>query len=100
MVRHRHLDGREVLIEGVYQGHEIILRMLAQAPEDGEPVMLLDIGDTPTVPSRSTEGLSRREPATLEGASPLMSIILALTVTPENHHARPWRCFGGLRHVD
>ena len=36
------------MIQGLNQDHEIILRMLAQAPEDGEPGMLPDIGDTPT----------------------------------------------------
>ncbi len=44
---YHHLDGPEVLIEGVYQGHEVILRMLAQAPEDEEPGMVLDVGETP-----------------------------------------------------
>ncbi len=44
---HHHLDGPEVLIEGIYQGHEVVLRMLAEAPEDEEPGMLLDVGETP-----------------------------------------------------
>ncbi len=34
---YQHLDGPKVLIEGVYQRHEVILRTLAQAPEAEEP---------------------------------------------------------------
>ncbi len=44
---YHHLDGPEVLIEGVYQGQEVILRILAQAPDDEEPGMLLNDGETP-----------------------------------------------------
>ncbi len=42
---YHHGDGPEVLIEGVCQGHEIVLRMLAEAPDDEEPGMLLDVGE-------------------------------------------------------
>ncbi len=42
---HYHLDGPEISIEGRYQGHEVVLRILAEAPEDEEPGMALDLGD-------------------------------------------------------
>jgi len=35
-------EGPHVSIEGVYQGHEVFLRVLAYAPEDDEPGMKLD----------------------------------------------------------
>ncbi len=42
---HYHLDGPEISIEGRYQGHEVVLRILAEAPDDEEPGMALDLGD-------------------------------------------------------
>ncbi len=38
-------DGPQVVIDGYYQGHEVLLRILAEAPEDEEPGMLLEVGD-------------------------------------------------------
>ena len=35
-------EGPHVSIEGVYQGHEVFVRVLAYAPEDEEPGMRLD----------------------------------------------------------
>jgi hypothetical protein len=34
--------GPEITIEGVYAGHELFLRLLAEPPEDEEPGMELD----------------------------------------------------------
>ncbi len=42
---HYHLDGPEISIEGRYQGHEVVLRILAEAPDDEEPGMALDLGE-------------------------------------------------------
>ncbi|MCP4658686.1 MAG: hypothetical protein GY856_25015 [bacterium] len=36
------LDGPEISIEGVYEGNEIFLRILAEAPEDEEPGIKVD----------------------------------------------------------
>lgn len=35
-------DGAYVAVEGRYQGHEVWLRVLAEAPEDEEPAMQID----------------------------------------------------------
>ncbi len=35
-------EGPHVVIEGIYQGHEVFLQILAYAPEDEEPGMKLD----------------------------------------------------------
>ncbi len=35
-------EGPHVSIEGVYQGHEVFIQVLAYAPEDEEPGMKLD----------------------------------------------------------
>jgi len=35
-------DGPELSIEGVYEGHEVYLRVLAEAPEDEEPGIKVD----------------------------------------------------------
>ncbi len=35
-------EGPHVSIEGVYQGHEVFVQVLAYAPEDEEPGMKLD----------------------------------------------------------
>jgi hypothetical protein len=35
-------DGPRIAIEGVYQGHEVFVQVLAYAPEDEEPGMKLD----------------------------------------------------------
>lgn len=37
-------EGSEVLIEGVYEGHKVVLRILAEAPEDEAPGMQVDVG--------------------------------------------------------
>lgn len=42
---HHHLDGPEVLIVGLFEGHEVYLRLLAEAPADEEIVEKLDVGD-------------------------------------------------------
>lgn len=39
---HHNLDGPEISIEGVYEGNEVFLRILAEAPEDEEPGMKVD----------------------------------------------------------
>ena len=38
-------DGPHISIEGVYQGHQIWLRIMSEAPEDEEPGMQLDVLD-------------------------------------------------------
>ena len=35
-------EGPHVSVEGVYQGHEVFIQVLAYAPEDEEPGMKLD----------------------------------------------------------
>ena len=35
-------EGTHISIEGIYQGHEVFLQVLAYAPEDEEPGMKLD----------------------------------------------------------
>ena len=48
---YHHLDGPEVSISGLYEGHEVYLRILAQAPADEEPTTKLDVsGASATAP--------------------------------------------------
>ena len=39
-------EGPHLSIEGTYQGHHIWLRVLAEAPDDEEPGLQLDMSDT------------------------------------------------------
>jgi len=41
-------NGAYVAVEGRYQGHEVWLRVLAEAPEDEEPAMQIDPSTTVT----------------------------------------------------
>ena len=38
-------EGPRISIEGIYQGHDVWLRILAEPPEDEEPGMELDVSD-------------------------------------------------------
>jgi hypothetical protein len=40
-------EGPHVLIEGVYRGHDVIVQVLAYAPDDEEPGMKLDVSPRP-----------------------------------------------------
>jgi len=35
--------GRHIVLDGVYQGHEVCLRVLAEAPDDSEPGFKVDL---------------------------------------------------------
>lgn len=39
-------EGPRVSVEGIYQGHDVWLRVLAEPPEDEEPGMELDVSDS------------------------------------------------------
>ncbi len=39
-------DGAHFSIEGIFQGHEVWVRILAEAPEDEEPGMEIDASDS------------------------------------------------------
>ena len=43
-------EGAHVSVEGVYQGHEVYVQVLAYAPEDEEPGMKVDATNTPRRP--------------------------------------------------
>lgn len=46
-------EGPHVSIEGIYQGHEVYLQILAYAPEGEEPGMKLDAGERPSQPEEN-----------------------------------------------
>lgn len=39
-------EGARLSIEGIYQGHDVWIRILAEAPEDEEPGMEIDAADS------------------------------------------------------